>query len=74
MKLLLIANSSWNIYNFRVPLIQHFQDQGWAVQVIAGKDAYTERLKEEHQIEVTILKNEAALRRGPQHWWPLYRE
>jgi glycosyltransferase involved in cell wall biosynthesis len=74
LKLLIITNSSWNIYNFRVPLIRHFQVQGWEVQVIAAKDEYTPKLKEEFGIGVITLKNGASLRKGPQNWWSLYRE
>ena len=45
MKIAIILNSSWNIYNFRRGLVQYFLDRGDEVVAIAPKDDYTHRLE-----------------------------
>jgi glycosyltransferase involved in cell wall biosynthesis len=37
----LSANASWNVVNFRVPVVRALQEAGFAVAVIAPPDAYT---------------------------------
>ncbi|MEO9475696.1 MAG: glycosyltransferase family 4 protein [Cyclobacteriaceae bacterium] len=46
MKVAFILNSSWNIYNFRKGLVQHFLDRGDEVVAIAPKDDYSHLLEE----------------------------
>ena len=46
MRIAIVLNTSWNIYNFRKGLIKSFIDQGHEVIAIAPKDNYSERLIE----------------------------
>ena len=44
MKIALVLNSSWNLYNFRRGLIEALQQQGHTVALVAPPDDYSERL------------------------------
>lgn len=44
-KIALVANSSWNLLHFRVPLIHHFLAQGKEVWAIAPYDEFTPALR-----------------------------
>ncbi len=46
MKIAILINTSWNIYNFRKGLIVSFLKQGYQVLAIAPKDDYSDRLVE----------------------------
>jgi glycosyltransferase involved in cell wall biosynthesis len=46
MRVAIVLNSSWNVYNFRLSLITSLQKKGYHITVIAPKDAYSERLIE----------------------------
>ena len=46
-KVLLVANTSWYLYNFRLPLIQDLRASGYAVELVAPHDAYTAELERE---------------------------
>lgn len=43
-KVLMVANTSWYLYNFRLPLARHLRDIGYQVVFVAPEDAYSERL------------------------------
>ncbi|WP_258105253.1 glycosyltransferase family 4 protein [Marinoscillum sp. MHG1-6] len=45
MKVAIIINSSWNIYNFRSGLVKNFISKGHSVVAIAPKDEYTRKLE-----------------------------
>ena len=45
MKIAFVANTSWNLYNFRLNLIRGFLEKGIEVVCIAPYDAYSEELK-----------------------------
>lgn len=45
MKIVLVVNSAWNIYNFRKKLISDLQQKGNEIHLIAPPDEYSERLK-----------------------------
>ncbi|WP_421763228.1 glycosyltransferase family 4 protein [Ekhidna sp.] len=45
MKIAFVANTCWNIYNFRKGLVHHFLSKGDEVIVLAPKDEYTDRIK-----------------------------
>ena len=48
IKVLLVANSFWYIYNFRLPLLNDLRHEGYKVVVIAPSDfKYSERIKKE---------------------------
>jgi len=43
--ILITANSTWNIYNFRLPLIRQLQLNGHRIVVVARKDSFADRLQ-----------------------------
>jgi glycosyltransferase involved in cell wall biosynthesis len=45
--ILLVSNSAWNIYNFRLSLVRRLRDEGYRVVAVAPPDAYAERLSAE---------------------------
>jgi glycosyltransferase involved in cell wall biosynthesis len=46
MKLLFIANTSYNLYNFRLPLLKALSEKEYKIIVAAPEDEYTPLLKE----------------------------
>ncbi|MEI9918138.1 MAG: glycosyltransferase family 4 protein [Bacteroidota bacterium] len=46
MKIAIVLNTSWNIYNFRMSFIKSLQAQGHEVHTVAPHDVYTHRLEE----------------------------
>ena len=46
-RVLLVANTSWYLYNFRLPLLRDLRAAGYHVAAVAPADAYTERLEAE---------------------------
>lgn len=46
MRIAVVLNTSWNIYNFRMNLIKSLQAKGHEVHTIAPLDSYTEQLKQ----------------------------
>jgi len=44
---LLVANTSWYLYNFRLALLQSLRSNGYAVEVVAPRDSYTSALEQE---------------------------
>lgn len=45
MNIVLVANTSWNIYNFRAGLVHFLLEQGYQICILAPKDDYTEKIK-----------------------------
>ena len=46
-KVLLVANTSWYLYNFRRSLLHEIRDAGYHVALVAPHDAYTQKLEAE---------------------------
>lgn len=46
-KVLLVANTGWYLYNFRLPLARYLRDQGYEVVFVSPNDPYVERLQGE---------------------------
>jgi len=46
-RVLLVANTSWYLYNFRLPLLQDLRAAGYQVEAIAPHDSYTALLQAE---------------------------
>ncbi len=53
--ILLVANTSWYVYNFRLPLIKDLKLKGYGVDVVAPFDNYTHLLEHEG-VKVHIWK------------------
>jgi glycosyltransferase involved in cell wall biosynthesis len=47
LKILLVANTGWYLYNFRLPLARFLRRQGTEVVLVSPWDAYVERLQAE---------------------------
>ncbi len=45
--ILLVANTSWYLYNFRFPLLRNLRDKGYKVSVVAPHDSYTALIEKE---------------------------
>lgn len=60
-----LANSSWNIFNFRKTLIQFLADQNYRVIVIAPEDEYTKFIISWKYIEYIPIKHLNAKSRNP---------
>lgn len=56
MRVGVIINTSWNVYNFRMGLLQALKKEGFDVFVIAPSDEYSDRIRQEgfefHNIEM----------------------
>ncbi|MFP4089429.1 MAG: glycosyltransferase family 4 protein [Cyclobacteriaceae bacterium] len=46
MKIAIVLNTSWNVYNFRLGLINALRESGHQIAVLAPKDQYSSRLTE----------------------------
>ena len=46
MKVLLVANADWGLYNFRLPLARALRDQGMDVALVCPEGPYVPRLRE----------------------------
>ena len=46
MKIALVANTSWNIYNFRAGLVAYLLKEGHEISIIAPEDEYSKNLKD----------------------------
>ena len=46
-KVLLVANTSWYLYNFRLPLLRDLRAAGYQVEAVAPHDTYTAKLQAE---------------------------
>lgn len=47
-KIVLMVNSSWNVVNFRMGLVNHLQSVGYELVLACPRDGYTERLPCRH--------------------------
>ena len=75
----LLVNTSWNIYNFRMNIVQALTKQGYEVLCMAPPDHYSEKLISDHVKYVPVhMEN-----RGVNPWsdfllflslWKLYRQ
>ena len=45
-KILLVANTGWYLYNFRLPLLSNLREKGLDVILVSPKDKYTAKLEE----------------------------
>lgn len=43
-KIILVSNTSWSLYNFRLGLIRSLNDSGYDVTVVAPRDSFTSKL------------------------------
>jgi len=64
-KIALVANSTWNIYNFRLNLVQELEKNGAEVIIIAPVDEYIHYLNKASSIKHIPLKSLSRKSRNP---------
>jgi glycosyltransferase involved in cell wall biosynthesis len=77
-KVLMVANTSWYLYNFRLPLARHLRDIGYEVVFVSPKDAYSERLMAEKFRWIHLDMNRKGMNPLRElftvgHFWKIYR-
>jgi len=45
VKVIVFSNTSWNLFNFRLPLMSSLKDEGYEVVALAPRDQYSERVE-----------------------------
>ena len=60
-KILLVANTSWYLYNFRLPLARQLRDLGYEVVFISPLDGYSDRLVAENFRWVELRMNRKSI-------------
>lgn len=73
-KIAIVANSTWNIYNFRLDLIRQFRSKGYRVIVIAPVDQYIHYLNENHFTKHISLRQLSPQSKNPLKDFLLLRE
>lgn len=61
----IVANTTWNIYNFRLPLIKALKQSGYRVLVIAPVDEYIHYLNDSYFTRHIPIKYLSAQRKNP---------
>lgn len=56
-KILIVANVTWNVYNFRLNFLEILIDQGWNVYLAAVPDEYAEFIKEYPDVSFIPLES-----------------
>ena len=76
-KIAIVANSSWNVYNFRLNLLKKFKAERFEVLIIAPVDEYIAHLDKEHSDRHIPLKSLSRKSTNPSKdfalTWELYR-
>ncbi|MDX1667321.1 MAG: glycosyltransferase family 4 protein [Saprospiraceae bacterium] len=73
-KIAIVANSCWNLYNFRRPLIRRLRREGYEIWLLARKDGFYEHLHEEECDGFIPLRNLKPSGLNPVEDALLYRE
>lgn len=69
-----VANTSWSIYKFRLYVITKLIEQGYSVQVLAPRDAYTEKFENIPRLTYIELSHFKARSISPRQDLLLYKE
>ncbi|MFN3386504.1 MAG: glycosyltransferase family 4 protein [Candidatus Thermochlorobacter sp.] len=74
-KVLLVANTSWYLYNFRFGVIRHFQAQCFDTVAVAPSDAYAQQLRNHgcHVIDVFLEPRGINPLNDVRYFWQLYK-
>jgi len=64
-KIILITNSAWNVYNFRMKLIEYLAEAGYDVLVLAPQDKYSAAIQKSEFCRLHHLKHLAPLGANP---------
>jgi glycosyltransferase involved in cell wall biosynthesis len=69
-----VANTSWSIYKFRLYLIEHLLQEGYAICVLAPRDTYTKQFENLAGLSYIELHHFQAKGLSPFQDYRLYRE
>src|SRR6266436_4717340 len=69
-----VANTSWSIYKFRLYLIERLLHEGFAIDVLAPRDSYTEKFETLKGLNYIQLHHFHAKSISPLQDYRLYRE
>ena len=70
----IVLNTSWNIYNFRLALIQTLRKLGYKVVLVAPRDEYSQKLEEEGLIDHQRFAEQYIHSRSAKGYGPLRRK
>ncbi len=78
-KVLMVANTTWYLYNFRLPLARYLRDLGYEVVLVSPPDAYVERVQAESFRWVDLGLNRRSLNPLKElgalwRFWSIYRD
>lgn len=68
-KILLVANTGWYLYNFRLPLARRLRQEGFEVVLVSPDDSYVPRLQAEG---FRVVKLKQLSRRGMNPFFELF--
>ena len=54
--IIIVANTAWNIYNFRKNVVEKFVDESWKVTLLVPSDPYAAHLRKYEDVDIVILK------------------
>jgi glycosyltransferase involved in cell wall biosynthesis len=69
-----VANTSWSIYKFRLYLIERLLKKGFAILIMAPRDAYTDKFEDLAGLTYIELRHMRGKTISPASDWRLYRE
>ena len=69
-----VANTSWSIYKFRLYLIERLLKKGFAILIMAPRDAYTDKFEDLPGLTYIDLRYMRGKTISPTSDWRLYRE
>jgi glycosyltransferase involved in cell wall biosynthesis len=69
-----VANTSWSIYKFRLYLIERLLKEGYAILILAPRDAYTAQFEDIRGLTYIELSHMRGKTISPISDWRLYRE
>lgn len=75
----MVANTTWYLYNFRLPLARYLRDLGYEVVLVSPPDAYVERVQAESFRWVDLGLNRRSLNPLKElgalwRFWSIYRD
>ena len=75
MRVTIVLNTSWNLYNFRLGLIDALRQEGYAVTLIAPEDEYSDKLRERGYNFIPVAMNRSGINPGQDlaFFFRLYR-
>jgi len=65
VRIAIVANSGWNVYNYRGPLIRRLMASGHKVDIIAPDDGYLDKLPQDLCVSITVLKRLSPKKMNP---------